>query len=211
MKYLNLVVVLSLIAATSGLSLGALNKVTFETIQNNILKFKKVPAVADIQEAVTGPTTAEERVAIEEALLANKRFVDRDGQEPLLFFVVDKADAPHALVIEGFGGGFGGDIGVMVGFELQTGNLAGIGITTLSETPGLGTHVRDAIFREQFSGMAADSVFKVKKDGGDIDAITGATLSSRGVAAAITQAQVLYQDNKEHIGHALNSADEVAP
>ena len=167
MKYLNLIVVLSIIATTSGLSLGALNQVTFETIQNNILKFKKIPAVADIQEAVTGPATKEERVAVEEALLANKRFVEREGQEPLLFFVVDKGDAPHAVVVEGFGGGFGGDIGVMVGFNLQTGDLAGIGITTLSETPGLGTHVRDAVFREQFKGLAADSVFKVKKDGGN--------------------------------------------
>mgnify|MGYP000497101308 CR=1 FL=1 len=47
------------------------------------------------------------------------------------------------------------------------GDLVAIGITTMAETPGVGTKVRDEAFLAQFHGMSKDTVFQVEKDGGE--------------------------------------------
>ncbi len=200
---IQMVLVLAVISLLSGLALGGLHQLTFERAQNNILKFKKIPAVADIYEVVAGTLPPAEREAIEEGLLAEKRFVEIEGEETL-FFVVRKDGEPFAVALEKYGSGFGGDLGVMVGFEIETGDLVAIGITTMSETPGVGTKVRDEGFLAQFPGMKADSVFKVAKQGGVIDAVTGATVSSAAVAAGIEEAARVYAEHRETILAAID-------
>ena len=79
----------------------------------------------------------------------------------------------------------------------------GIGITTLSETPGLGTRITEDIFTQQFHNKSKDTIFKVKKDGGEIDAITGATISSRAVAQAITETKIFYEQHQEKLKKCL--------
>ena len=94
--------------------------------------------------------------------------------------------------------GFGGPILIKVGFKVdpKTGHNVVWNTKVLShaETPGLGAKCSDAAFADQFKGL--DPVAKklsVSKDGGDIDAITASTITSRafvnGVAAAVN---VLY-------------------
>jgi electron transport complex protein RnfG len=198
-----MIIVLACIALASGLALGGLNELTYERAQNNILKFKKIPAVADIYELVVGKLEPELRRKVEEELLAEKRYLDLGEGELRLFFVVKKDGEPYAVALEDFGTGFGGDLGVMVGFKLETGDLVGIGVTSLAETPGVGTRVTEESFTLQFQGMSKDSNFKVKKDGGDIDAISGATVSSRAVATAIGRARDFYQENLVRIVQAI--------
>ena len=205
-KSFQMIVVLSLITLISGLALGGLQRLTYERAQNNILKFKKIPAVADIYEIISGKLPAVEREALEEGLLAEKRFLDIGERDPSLFFVIRKNGEPYAVAIEDFGQGFAGDLGVMVGFNLESGDLVGIGITTMSETPGLGTHVRDDMFIAQFNGLSSGANFKVKKDGGDIDAVTGATISSRAVGQAIESAKEFYAVNHDRIVEAIDQA-----
>jgi electron transport complex protein RnfG len=202
---LQMILVLSLIAVLSGLALGGLNELTFETIQINILKFKKVPAVADIYEMLSGELSTDERAVVEEELLLEKRYVDLGQKDPSLFFVVRKDGEPFAVALEDYGMGFGGNLGVMVGFEIETANLVGIGITTMSETPGLGTRVKEKAFVAQFKGMNKDAILKVKKDGGEIDALSGATISSRAVAQAMDNARTFYTKHREAI---LEAVDE---
>ena len=67
----------------------------------------------------------------------------------------------------------------MIGFDTKTDDLIGIGITTMSETPGVGTRAKEDAFLKQFKGMKKDTVFKVKADGGQVDAVSGATVTSR--------------------------------
>ncbi len=200
---IQMVVVLAVISLISGLALGGLHQLTHELAENNILKFKKIPAVADIYEVVAGELPPAEREAVEEGLLAEKRLVEIEG-ESILFFVVRKESEPYAVALENYGQGFGGDLGVMIGFEIESGNLVGVGITTMSETPGIGTKVRDASFLAQFPEMSKDTIFKVKKDGGGIDAVTGATVSSRAVAQAIERAGAFYQQHREAIVAAID-------
>ncbi len=202
-KYLQMIVVLSTITLLSGLALGGLNEMTFEAAENNKLKFKKIPAVASIYEAIHGKLTAEKRAVLEKTLLAEKIYVDVGEKEKLLLFVIKKDNKPFAVTFERFGQGFGGLLGVMAGYNLTTNGLVGAGITTLSETPGIGTLVTKHSFTKQFSNMKKNAIFKVKKDGGDIDGVSGATVSSRAVASAIAQANDFYVKNQDKIKEAL--------
>lgn len=202
--YIQMIVVLTLIALISGLALGGLYEMTHELAQNNILKFKKIPAVADLYEIANGKLPPAERETIEEGLLIDKRFIELEDNSQALFFIVRKDGEPYAVAIEDYGQGFGGDLGVMVGFVIETGDLVGIGITTMSETPGVGTRVRDKAFTDQFQGASANSVFKVKKDGGVVDAVSGATISSRAVSLATEKARDFYAKHRESILKAID-------
>ncbi len=86
----------------------------------------------------------------------------------------------------------------MVGFNLSNDSLLGIGVTTMSETPGLGSKIGEAKFSGQFVGKGADAL-KLSKDGGAIDAVSGATVSSTAAVTAVQNAVKDYQALKADI------------
>ena len=81
------------------------------------------------------------------------------------------------------GKGYGGDIDILVGLEDEQ-TLKGITIVTQSETPGLGSKIIENSFVSEFVGANIDAIF-LKKDGGQIDAITGASISSEAVVDVV--------------------------
>jgi electron transport complex protein RnfG len=81
--------------------------------------------------------------------------------------------------------GFGGHIELMAGF-LPDGSIHNVLVLQHKETPGLGTRMTDAKFSNQFLGKnPATYALRVKKDGGEVDAITAATVSSRAYCDAL--------------------------
>ncbi|HHY98992.1 MAG TPA: RnfABCDGE type electron transport complex subunit G [Firmicutes bacterium] len=87
--------------------------------------------------------------------------------------------------------GYSGDIEGIVGIT-NDGKISGVVILSQQETPGLGANVTTEGFRKRFLGKDVHSSIKLKKDGGDIDALTGATISSRAVARAVDAAGKLF-------------------
>lgn len=82
-------------------------------------------------------------------------------------------------------------INILVGID-ENGAVSGIEFVSLGETPGLGSKVRDnADFREQFYGETETDV--------NLDSISGATFSSRGMKSAVDTALKVYTENKEAI------------
>lgn len=81
--------------------------------------------------------------------------------------------------------GYGGAIDILVGVELG-GSLRGIRIISQQETPGLGAKITEPAFLDRFIGVAIDEL-DLSRDGGSIDAITGATISSRAVVDALKE------------------------
>lgn len=86
--------------------------------------------------------------------------------------------------------GFGGAIDMMVGIDRE-GKVLGIRIISHTETPGLGAsaaseNAAGEAFRGQFAGK--EGTLAVTKDGGEIDALTGATVTSRAVTAGVNAA-----------------------
>ncbi len=84
-----------------------------------------------------------------------------------------------------------GGINILVGID-ETGKISKIEFISLGETPGLGSKVQDnGEFREQFYGASASPV--------ELDAVSGATFSSKGMKKAVETALDVYNNNKEAI------------
>ena len=93
------------------------------------------------------------------------------------------------------GEGYGGNIQITVGITAD-GTVSGISFLSISETAGLGMKATEPAFYEQFQGKQTDK-FVVSKDGGDgepIDALSGATFTSRAVTGAVNIALAYFQN-----------------
>ncbi len=97
--------------------------------------------------------------------------------------------------------GFGGPVTVMVGIT-DDGIIHNTTVLSQSETPGLGAKCQtDENFINQFKGWnPAEKSLTVKKDGGDVDAITASTITSRAYALALSNAVEAYNTIKENEG-----------
>ena len=88
--------------------------------------------------------------------------------------------------------GYAGAITVLVGIQTND-TVRGIAILSQHETPGLGTRIKESGFRSQFAERPVKATnWRLKKDGGDLDAITSATISSRAVTEAVRRAVDVY-------------------
>lgn len=167
-KYvLRLALTLLLITAVVAVALAAVNSVT-------------APKIAQLNAQKT-------QEAIEAVLPGGGEevaFTDDTG----LVSTVYQGDAGYAVKVAPTG--FNGAVEMMVGID-PGGNVLGISIISQSETAGLGavsaasTSAGEA-FRGQFAGMSGS--VSVTKDGGGVDAITGATITSRAVCAGVNAA-----------------------
>jgi len=185
-EYIKMIVVLTVIAAGCGFLLTAVKVGTEERIEEQILFHVKGPAVKQVLASATND------------LIKDRQEITIDG-EKYIVFIGQKDGEPYAFAFEQGGEGFGGEIGVMVGFALEKDNLTGIGITTHKETPGLGSKVAEVSFTKNFMDKEVLHLFKIKQDGGVIDAVTGATYSSRGVCEAVEKGKKLSPKIKEEI------------
>jgi electron transport complex protein RnfG len=94
--------------------------------------------------------------------------------------------------------GFSGLVKLMVGLK-SDGSIYSISVLEHKETPGLGTHMAEDKFINQFKTQYPSTFkVKVKKDGGDVDAITAATISSRAFCDAVMRAYNAYMQNSNN-------------
>ncbi|MBR3562751.1 MAG: RnfABCDGE type electron transport complex subunit G [Bacteroidales bacterium] len=112
------------------------------------------------------------------------------------FVQTDGEGAVTAYAVKTTTGGFGGPVTLMVGV-LPDGTVFNTSVLSHSETPGLGAKCTEekSAFREQWKGFSG--VLSVKKDGGDVDAITASTITSRAYTKAVAQAVELVKS----LGH----------
>lgn len=112
-----------------------------------------------------------------------------DGGEPLTCYPSVKNGELQGIAVRTWTmNGFSGLVRLMVGFD-QAGNIINISVLEQKETPGLGTKMTDAKFKDQYNGKNPGSNnLNVTKDGGEIDAITAATISSRAFSDAVERA-----------------------
>lgn len=121
-----------------------------------------------------------------------------DG-ESVKVYPASKGGQLQGYAIETFSkDGFGGKIMLMVGM-LTDGTINSISVIEQKETPGLGDKIEKSKsnFATQFEGKnPATFRLKVKKDGGDIDAITASTITSRAFADAVERASRIFKEIK---------------
>lgn len=101
------------------------------------------------------------------------------------YYTVYKGDAVAGYAIKTSATGFGGPINVMVGVTAD-GVIYNTSVLSQSETPGLGAKCSEPSFADQFKMFNPwEKKLSVKKDGGDVDAITASTITSRAYVNAL--------------------------
>lgn len=184
-EMIKMVLVLSLICGLSGLTLATVRQSTSARIEEQVMTYVQGPALAQI---FTG---------YDNNPIKDRKVFDLPGGHVTVFPAM-KNGKLLGVAFETFGKGFGGPVGIMVGFNTDGTTLTGIGTTTLKETPGLGMRLVEPEYRDQFRGHTTKSV-ALTKDGGDIAAIAGATISSTGSVAAVNEAIGIFQQIKDKI------------
>ena len=192
-KILKNTVILTIITLVSGVALGGVYQITKEPIAKAQEEAKQEAyqqvfedadafevLKVDAQEAADAVASAgvDDGAVIDEAVEAIQ------GGETI-GYVITSTD-PN---------GYGGDIQVSVGIQ-RDGTVSGIAILSISETAGLGMKAAEPDFYEQYSGKQTDH-FYVSKDGGEgeeIDAISGATITSRAVTGAVNSSLGYFQN-----------------
>ena len=186
-EMLKLFVVILIFSAVSGGLLTVLHRNTEARIEYQELKFVKGPTLVEILEGATNDPLVD-------------RFKLKDGEEERDFYVGVFDGNPNIIAFETFGKGYEGEIGVIVAINVENDKILGVGVTTHSETPGVGSRAKtDPAFRGQFEELAFDDPVKLRADGGQMDAISGATFSSRGVCNAVDAAGEIYKRLKPNI------------
>lgn len=109
-----------------------------------------------------------------------------EGNDFECYIVRNAAGENAGLAIKTYSGqGYGGTVSFMVGTDMSL-NISGLYILEHKETPGLGSKMDTPEFKNQFKNKNLENtVFKVTKDGGNIDAITSATITSRAVCDGV--------------------------
>ena len=175
----NMLIALLVITAISGGLLGLVYGMTKDTIAEGDAK-KNAKAIAEV-------LGTDEDTRLDTATVGD------------LFYnlAYDDQDQLIGAAIKTFSNaGFNGRIELMVGI-LTDGTIKGVSVLQQSETPGLCANMVNPKFKDQFNGKNPSSYnLTVKKDGGDVDAITAATISSRAFTGAVRLACESFEANK---------------
>ena len=164
-KIIGLIVSLTVIAAVCAGVLAYVYKSTKDPIDKAAVEKKERTAKVVMPDSVVA---LEDRGGV---------FIGKDASGNIVGYAVEGTDS----------GGYGGDIFLMVGFKADKKTIVCYKKLSANETPGLGSKLESPEFSSQFENRSAQSL-KVKKDGGQIDAITAATITSRAVCKAIENA-----------------------
>ena len=185
---------LMLITVIAGLLLGVVYTVTYEPIQaaqnaTTIAAYKQVfPDAADFQEDPDGAALIEANAAS----LAEQGFGN-----VLIDKVVNAVDANGQvgghIINASSKEGYGGLVSISVGIQADNQTVNGIAFLSISESAGLGMNARDTDWYKQFNGKKGEKFEVTKAGDGELDnnkinAISGATITSRAVTNAVNAA-----------------------
>lgn len=173
------IVFLTLVVLTSVVALTLVNGVTEERIAANKREAIK-QMLASLFPEMTDFVQDEESGLYS---LFDASAVATDEETGETFVLSGFPPVGYAFMTDGRG--YGGKIGILVGLEVDR-TVRGIRIISHQETPGLGAKITQLDFLDQYAGLST-SELAIRRDGGAVDAITGATISSRAVADGVAQ------------------------
>ncbi|MCD6354628.1 MAG: RnfABCDGE type electron transport complex subunit G [Prolixibacteraceae bacterium] len=183
--FVNMVVTLLVVTLVAGGALGYVYDLTKDAI-----KIAKQKAQSEAITKVLPPF---------DKLGESYKVAAEDGTDSLAFFPAYKGTTLVGTAIKTYSKkGFGGLVTIMAGID-QSGNFSGYEVLEFAETPGLGTKMAQWFKNTDKPNQCIigknpkTSKFKVSKDGGDIDAITASTISSRAFLDAMVRAYNSYE------------------
>lgn len=188
----NMLLSLTGICVVAGAILAGVNQMTTEPIAAS--------KAASLEAAIKAVTPEFDNKPAEESYMAETY----DG-DSLRIYPAKKGDELVGVAVESSTKkGFGGEIKVVVGFD-PDGKLINYSVQKHSETPGLGSKMQEWFRTDKnkqsvIGRTLTEDGLKVSKDGGDVDAITAATISSRAFLDAINRAYSAYKSVDEASG-----------
>ena len=184
---IKMIVVLGLISGVAGALLAGVRMGTMDKIEYQELKYVKGPVIMEVLKGCTNNPVKD-------------RFKLKYGEKEVNFFPAVFDGKLNVVAFETTGDGFGGDIGMVMAVNIENDTVAGVGITTHKETPGVGSLAKDSEpFKNSFKSLPLINEIKVKKDGGKVDAVSGATVTSRGVCVGANRGSEIYKKLKDKI------------
>jgi electron transport complex protein RnfG len=186
--FMNMVVSLFVITIISGFSLGYVNEMTLDPIREGKIE-RKVNALKLVLPIFDNNPVEDVQMI--------KSDLAKDSVE--VFPAFSNNQFVGAAVIGSTEKGFSGLIKLMVGFK-PDGTIQNIVVLEQKETPGLGTKMKDEKFLAQFRDKNPSAFnLKVTKDGGEVDALTGATITSRAFGEAVQMAYDEFMKNNSSL------------
>ncbi len=163
-----------------------------------------VTALLALTNAVTAPKIDALAVETQEATkkqvlssadsFSEEKQVEKDGVSYTYYDGLASDGSVMGYVFVTSAKGYGGDISVMVGV-LGDGTVAGVNILSINETAGLGMNAKNQSFLDQFLGKSGEiGVAKNNPSDTEIQALTGATITSSAMATAVNTALSLYAE-----------------
>lgn len=190
-EILKMILMLTVVTGVCGAALSMVKLATEDQIEYQRLKNIKEPALKKVLTNYDNdPLTDRKTIVIGTD--------DRGRPIEKTFFLAKKDGKITAVALEAFGGGYEGDIGVMIAIKRPQDRVSSIAITTHTETKGVGTKAMNSPrFMNQFKDKGLDTDFS--PEGGNIDAYSGATLSSHGIQKAVEKGTQIYQKVKSKL------------
>mgnify|MGYP001815699545 CR=1 FL=1 len=197
-SFVNMVVVLGIISMVASLALGSVYNMTLEPIAA-AKKAARERAIKLVLPAFDSLNSFKVEIP-DDPNLSDQGNGDQDS---LVFYEAYSKGESIGVAVQTFSnkGYDPTQIQIMVGF-LHEGIIDSTVVTQQKETPGLGTKMTGEKFNGQFSGKdPAKFNLSVTKDGGDVDAITASTISSRAVCDALNRAHRTFESFKKDGGN----------
>ncbi len=194
-----LLIALTLIAAGAGLVLSLVEGVTREPIkeQRRLQMLKALSAVLPTFDNSPDTDTVTLENGVDKKGNPRQVVFYRGRKAGELVGTAFKVTAPD---------GYSGNIEVMIGVRPDE-TLNAVEILSHAETPGLGSKITEPWFKDMFKNKGLDNAdWRVKKDGGEFDQITGATISPRAIVGAISKGLNFYREHKQEIVAAQGAA-----
>jgi len=188
--------VLGLVGGVAGLALAGVKSMTDPIIEKRILEQKIKPTLDNyMQPAGVDNDYIADRIKLDLG-------VDELGRKiKLNVFLGKKGGAVVGAALETAAPGYGGDIAVLTVFDLAIKKILGVKTLSQKETKGLGARVADDSekFIQQFQGMSFEKGVRLSGNGGEVDVISGATISSTAFAEAVDRATKLLEEHNDKI------------
>ena len=195
-SFVNMVSTLLVITVLSGVTLAYVNQLTLEPKEQS-KRAKKMGALSEVLPA------------FENSPLDDMYKLPIGNHDSLEFYPAYAQNELVGVAVNSVAStGYNGDVRLMIGF-LPDGTIHAISVLEQKETPGLGTKMLETNFKNQFYGKNPQSyTVNVKKNGGDVDAITAATISSMAFCDAVNLAYNVFIANPDAIAGATESHNE---
>lgn len=191
-----MLIVLTLISGVAGLGLSSVNDITTPLIAENERQFT-LGSINSVMPNTPSPDPCKEF----EPIFDNSPDKDAFCVGTSKVYRGKKDGKIVGIAVESIGEkAYSGTITALVGIHMESGMLTGLEILKHAETPGLGSLIAECAFQQQLVGNGPNDIkWSVVKDGGDVNQLSGATISSRSTLNAIFKAQQIWKNNKEQI------------